>query len=143
MKHVLRVSAALMALYPISALLSFTVGIHFALSTIISLAVNLYGLYMLYLAIIEALKGEEKTVKIVAYVLGGLLILLVIIGLVSSLLFRSISGYSQSKAEDMMQDYQKMAEKNSGRLPESRRGNSKLLKKVALMKNRKLTQQKR
>jgi len=107
----LRVSAALMALYPISALLSFTMGIHLALSTIVSLAVNLYGLYMLYLAVIEALKGEEKTVKIVTYVLGGLLILIVIIGLITSLLFRTFSGYSQNKAEEMMQDYQKIAEK--------------------------------
>jgi len=107
----LRVAAALMALYPVSALLSVVGGIHLSLVTIVSLAVNLYGLYMLFLAITEALKGDEKTVKIVAYVLGGLLILFVIIGLIASLFVRAFSGYGQNKAEEMMESYQKMAEK--------------------------------
>ncbi len=109
----LRVSAALMALYPVSAVLSFANGIHFSLAALVSLTVNLYGLYLLYLAITEALKGEEKAAKIVAYVLGGLLIFFVLIGLVTSLFIRSYSGFSQNKAEEMMESYKQMAEKAS------------------------------
>ncbi|MEN8201663.1 MAG: Yip1 family protein [Bacteroidota bacterium] len=64
-----RVAASLMAVYPINAFLAFFYGISFTLGGLVSLAVSLYSIYMLYHAAIEALKGKESTVKIVAIVL--------------------------------------------------------------------------
>jgi len=64
-----RVSAALMVIYPISAFLAFFYAINFTLGGVVGLAVNLYGLYLLYHAIIQALKGKESAMKIVAIVL--------------------------------------------------------------------------
>jgi len=65
----LRVSASLMVIYPINAFLALFYGINFTLGGVIALAVSLFGIYLLYHAIIQALKGKESSVKIVAIVL--------------------------------------------------------------------------
>jgi hypothetical protein len=64
-----RVTASLMVMYPINALLAFFNGINFTLGGIITLVVGLYSIYLLYLAAIHALKGKESSAKIVAIVL--------------------------------------------------------------------------
>jgi len=65
----LRVAASLMALYPVSALLACLNGISFFLGSLVSLIVSLYGIYLLYTAVIQALKGKESAAKIVLLVL--------------------------------------------------------------------------
>jgi hypothetical protein len=65
----LRVSASLMVIYPINAFLAFFYGISLTLGGLVALLVSLYGIYLLYHAVIRALKGKESTVKIVAIVL--------------------------------------------------------------------------
>jgi len=74
----MRVAAAIMVIMPISAFFGFLGGVRI-LSIVINLAINLYGLYLLYLAVTLVLKGDDKPAKIVSYVLGGLLILFFII----------------------------------------------------------------
>ena len=64
-----RVTASLMVIYPISALLAFFSAINLTLGGLVSLAVSLYGIYLLYIAAIQALKGKESNAKIVAIVL--------------------------------------------------------------------------
>lgn len=70
-----RVSASLLVLYPISACVAFFYGISFTLGGIFALLINLYGLYLLYEAIIQALKGKESTMKIVLIVLALIVVL--------------------------------------------------------------------
>jgi hypothetical protein len=70
------VTASLMVLYPINAFLAFFYGISFTLGGIVGLFVSLYTIYLLYQAVIQALKGKESSVRIVAIVL----IVLVLIG---------------------------------------------------------------
>ncbi|MGE0078568.1 MAG: Yip1 family protein [Bacteroidales bacterium] len=94
----LRVAASLMVIFPISALLS-VFKFNYYLGTIINLAVNLYSLYLLYIAISIALKGKEQTAKIIAYVLGGLLILFFIIGLAGGAALRHGIKMGASKYE--------------------------------------------
>jgi len=106
----LRVSASLMALFPINAALSFLVGINAELSTIINLCINIYGLYLLYLGVTIALKGNEKTTKIIAFVLGGILLLLIAIGLITALAVKSFSGFTENKADEMIKNYQGLAQ---------------------------------
>ncbi len=65
----LRVSASLMVVYPINAFLAFFNGINYTLGGVVALAVSLFGIYLLYHAVIQALKGKESSVKIVAIVL--------------------------------------------------------------------------
>ena len=64
-----RVSASLMVIYPINAFLAFFYAINFTLAGLIGLAVSLYGIYLLYHAVIQALKGKESNAKIVLIVL--------------------------------------------------------------------------
>lgn len=64
-----RVAASLMVVYPINAFLAFFYGISLTLGGVVALAVSLYSLYLLYHAVIQALKGKESTMKIVAIVL--------------------------------------------------------------------------
>jgi len=71
-----RVAASLMVVYPINAFLAFFYGISFTLGGFVALAVNLYSIYLLYHAAIQALKGKESSVKIVAIVL----LVLVLVG---------------------------------------------------------------
>lgn len=77
----LRVVAAVMVVMPVSALLGFTLGINSILGMIISLCVNLYGLYLLYHGLTGALKANPASARIVMYVLAALLVLFMIIGL--------------------------------------------------------------
>jgi hypothetical protein len=70
-----RVSASLMVVYPISALLAFFYAINFTLGGLVGVIVNLYGLYLLYEAIIKALKGKESSMKIVLIVLAVIVML--------------------------------------------------------------------
>ena len=76
----LRVAASLMVLFPISALLT-VFKFNYSLGAIVGLLVNLYSLYLLYIAVSVALKGKEQTAKIVSYVLAGLLVIFFIVGL--------------------------------------------------------------
>ena len=77
----LRVSASLMVLAPVSAFFGFFGAISFALGIIIGLAINLFGLYLLYLALIGSLKAKASTAKIIAFVLAALMLLFMLIGI--------------------------------------------------------------
>ncbi len=75
-----RVVAAMMVLTPINAFLNVFNGISPVLGNIFGLIVNLYGLWMLYHALNQTLKAKEETSKIIALVLGALVLLFAIIG---------------------------------------------------------------
>jgi hypothetical protein len=76
-----RVTASLMVLMPINVALGFFSGISLHLGLIISMIVGLYGLWMLYNALVETLKAKQETAKIVCYVLAALSLLFTISGL--------------------------------------------------------------
>ena len=77
----LRVTASVMVVFPIIALLGFTSGISLWLGTIIGLCVNLLALYLLYYGLTETLKANPGTSRIVMYVLAAILVLAMISGL--------------------------------------------------------------
>lgn len=101
-----RVSASLMVIFPVSAFFSIFTGISFTLHTFINLAINLYALYLLYLALSLTLKGKEQTIKIVMYVIAGLLLLFFIIGLAGGRRIKNYGGFSEIKVERNMKEYQ-------------------------------------
>lgn len=77
----LRVTASVMVVFPISALLGFTSGISLWLGAIIGLCVNLFALYLLYHGLTETLKANPGTSRMVMYVLAVILVLAMISGL--------------------------------------------------------------
>ena len=76
-----RVTASLMVVMPISSLFGFASGINLYLGVIIGLAINIFALWLLYNALIEALKSNPGTTKIVSYILVALFVLFMLIGL--------------------------------------------------------------
>ncbi|MBW6500639.1 MAG: YIP1 family protein [Bacteroidales bacterium] len=76
-----RVTASAMVILPISALLSFTMGINLYLGLIINLAVNLFTLWLLYNGLVESLKARPDSCRIVMFILAALLVLFMLIGL--------------------------------------------------------------
>ncbi len=74
-----RVTASLMVVMPISALLGFVSGLNLTAGSIISLAINLFSLYLLYHGLVEALKAKPQTAKILTIILAALLALFFLI----------------------------------------------------------------
>lgn len=76
-----RVTAAVMVVMPISAVIAF--GGHFSiyLTLVFSLAVNILALWLLYNALIETLKAKQETTKIVMYILIALFVIFSLAGL--------------------------------------------------------------
>jgi hypothetical protein len=100
-----RVTAAIMVVMPISAFLGFALHINFYLGTIISLAISLYALWMLYNGLIEALKSNSETSKIVIYVLIALTVLFTVITM--SATNRFMKGFDNRDVKEMMKDLPK------------------------------------
>ncbi|HKK43859.1 MAG TPA: Yip1 family protein [Bacteroidales bacterium] len=75
-----RVVAATMVIMPISALLGFTDGINVYLGGIISLAVNVFSLWLLYNGLVESLKSKPETTRIVMYVLIAFFVVMMLVG---------------------------------------------------------------
>lgn len=114
----MRVAAAIMVVMPISAFFGFLGGVRI-LSLVINLAINLYALYILYIAITSALKGEDKPAKVVSYVLGGLLILFFIIGLATRSAVNKFSKSYEQETNKVLKEYQKAAEDAAKELEEA------------------------
>jgi hypothetical protein len=76
-----RVTAATMVLMPVSAFFGFASGISHVLGLMITLIINLYGVWMVYNGLVESLKSSPSTAKIISYVLVAFFILTMIIGL--------------------------------------------------------------
>jgi hypothetical protein len=110
-----RVTASLMVLSPVNALLAFTGGISIWLGAIISLGVSLYGLWMLYNALVNALGAKEATAKIVSIVLAAFPVIFI---LSSITCYRAASNVS----DKYMQDAQKIEQETKKMLEEMKKG---------------------
>ncbi len=106
-----RVAVSLMVIFPISAFMNVLGGISSALSTIVSLAINLYALYMLYYGLTLTLKGKEQSAKVMGYVLGGILVFFIVIGLATRQVAKRVTGYGGKRIERKLEEMQKAAEK--------------------------------
>jgi hypothetical protein len=76
-----RVTAAVMVIMPISAFFGFAGGINLYMGIVIGLAVNIFSLWLLYNGLVETLKANPETTKIVTYVLIAIFVLFMLIGL--------------------------------------------------------------
>lgn len=106
----MRVSAALMVLMPVSAFFGFAGSIHYFLGSLISLAINLYGLWMLYHALVQPLQAKDGTARIILYVLAGLLALFMLLGLGARRTVSHFDRYGkefQNKMEQTSKEWEK------------------------------------
>jgi hypothetical protein len=77
----MRVIAAVMVVMPIISLFGFTDHINLYLGAIIRLAINIFALWLLYNGLVQALKSNPETTKIVSYVLIVIFVVFMLIGL--------------------------------------------------------------
>jgi len=75
-----RVVAAILVILPISAALDFTGGINFYFGIVVSLAINIFAFWLLYNGLIETLKTKPETTKTVVYVLIGIFVITILLG---------------------------------------------------------------
>jgi len=100
-----RVTASLMVVMPISALLAFTGSINLYLSVIIGLAVNIFALWLLYNGLVEALKAKPGTAKIFTYILIAIFVLFMFIGLGAKKAANSfMKDFNNSDFKELMKD---------------------------------------
>lgn len=76
-----RVTAAVMVVMPLSALFGFAGGLNIYLGVAVGLAINLFSLWLLYNGLVEALKSNPGTTKILMYILVALFVIFMIVGL--------------------------------------------------------------
>jgi len=115
----IRIAASLMVLMPISAFLGFASGLHPALGTIIHLVINLYGIWMLYHALVQTLKAKESSSKIFAYVLVALAAIMLIVGLTAKRTANRFLDRYGSDAEEYFEKYSKEMEKSAKEMEEA------------------------
>jgi hypothetical protein len=102
-----RVSAVLLIIMPISALFGFTSGLNLTLGMIVSLAINLFGLWLLYNALIQTLKAKPETVKVVSYVLIALIVVFMLAGMASRRVANRYLQDFNSQTEELLNDINK------------------------------------
>jgi hypothetical protein len=104
----LRVTAALMVIMPINALLGFAGHLNLYFGVIISIAVSLYALWMLYNGLVEALKTNPETTKIVSYILVALFILFILLGIGAKRRANQfMNEFNNKDVKEMMKDLPK------------------------------------
>ena len=102
----LYIAAAVMVFLPLNAFIGIFDGINYVLGLLISLGMNLYGLYMLYTAVTVTLKTEKKPARIIFYVLGGILLLSLLFVLYARNEVRKYNERSGSKEPFNEQQYE-------------------------------------
>lgn len=103
-----RVTASLMAISPISSLFGFMSGFSLWMAGIASIAVSLYGLWLLYNAIVKALGGKEGPAKVVTIILAVIPVLMIISGL---LCVKAVSTLPEHMMKNMPIDEQEQMKK--------------------------------
>lgn len=80
----LRVTAAIMVVIPINAFLGFSGHFNIYLGVILSMAVYIFALWLLYNGLIGALRSNQETAKIVSYVLIAILVIIMLTGFITA-----------------------------------------------------------
>jgi hypothetical protein len=88
-----RVNASLMVIIPFSALLGFVGHLNVTAGVIVNLAISIFALYLLYHGLIEALKANPGSAKIVIIILIVLTALFLILGT------RTVRKYDRMKSD--------------------------------------------
>ncbi len=76
----MRVTAACMVVMPISAFFGFAGHFNVYLGVIVSLAISLYSVWLFYNGLVEALKANRETSRIVSYVFVAIIVVFMLVG---------------------------------------------------------------
>jgi hypothetical protein len=76
----MRVTAACMVVMPISSFFGFAGHFNIYLGVLISLAISLYSVWLFYNGLVEALKANRETSRIVSYVFVAIIVVFMLVG---------------------------------------------------------------
>jgi hypothetical protein len=99
-----RVTAAVMVIMPISALFGFTSGLNVWLGVIVSIIIYGYLLWLLYNGLVESLKCNAATAKIICYVLIAIMALFLLLGVSTSNRAARFLNDFNKETKDMMKE---------------------------------------
>lgn len=103
-----RVTAAVMVIMPVSALLGILGHINFYLGAVVGIAVNIYALWLLFNGLVEALKTDRETTRIVVYVLVALTVLIMAFSLGKlNKTNKMLNEFNNKDVKEMMKDLPK------------------------------------
>ncbi len=89
-----------MVIMPVSAFFGFAGGISFYLGVVITLLIQVFALWILYHGLVESLKCNAGTSRIVCYVLLALIVLFTLIGISGTRrASRMLDNYSRDARE--------------------------------------------
>jgi hypothetical protein len=104
----LRVTAATMVLMPINAFFGFAGHFNLYLGVIVSIALSLLAIWLLYNGLVEALKANPETSKIVSYILIAIIVLFILIGIGTKKRARQfMNDFNNNDVKEMMKDLPK------------------------------------
>jgi hypothetical protein len=104
----MRVTAAVMVVMPIRSFFGFAGHLNIYLGVIIGLAVSIYALWLLYNGLVEALKSNPETTKIVSYVLVAIIVIFTLIGFGTARRARQfMNEFNNKDVKEMMKDLPK------------------------------------
>jgi len=97
-----------MVMMPINALLGFAGHLNLYFGVIVSIAVSLYALWMLYNGLVEALKSNPETTKIVSYILVAIIVLFMLLGIGAKRRANQfMNEFNNKDVKEMMKDLPK------------------------------------
>ena len=99
-----RVTAAVMVIMPISALFGFASGLNIWLGVVVSIIIYLYSLWLLYNGLVESLKCNAGTAKIVCYVLVAIVVLFLLLSAAGA---RKLSRMYNKETMDLIKEMEK------------------------------------
>jgi hypothetical protein len=101
----MRVTATLMVMMPISAFFSFAGHFNIYFGLIVSLAIGAYSLWLLYNGLVETLKANPETTKIVTYVLVALFVVVSLAGIgVQKRANRFLDEFNSKDLNELLED---------------------------------------
>jgi hypothetical protein len=104
----MRVTAAVMVVMPIRSFFGFAGHLNIYLGVIIGLAVSIYALWLLYNGLVEALKSNPETTKIVSYVLVAIIVIFTLIGFgTARRAHQFMNEFNNKDVKEMMKDLPK------------------------------------
>jgi hypothetical protein len=88
----MRVTAACMVIMPISAFFGFIAHFSFFVGGIISILFGLYSIWLLYNGLVEALKANRETARIVSYVFVAIMVIYMLVSFSAVRRFKDLTG---------------------------------------------------
>jgi hypothetical protein len=96
-----RVTSAIMVMMPINAFLGFASGFNLYLGLIVSIAVTLFTLWLVYKGLVQAMKARIETTRTVMYILAAVFVVVMLLGVGAA---RKANQIMNSFNKEMLKD---------------------------------------